>query len=101
MPRRKHCIGKPEGMERATRAQPQGFLDVTPDWEKQWWGMPEFISGDASTHQKIVMNFLTAEDVQEFAELLGKRITKKTKSLWFKKENVVKRGDFCYVDCDE
>ena len=67
-------------------------------WEEEWEGMPEFIQKDLQPVQKIVVNFLTREDVEAFAKLTGHKLTNKTKSVWFpykKKDNMKK---YIYTD---
>lgn len=55
--------------------------------EEEWKGMPEFTSNDPC-YRKVVVNFDTAEDVDNFFLLLGQEYTEKTKSIWFpEKEN--------------
>ena len=40
--------------------------------KEEWVGMPEF-----------VLRFETEEDLNDFAKLIGQKLTPKTKSLWF------------------
>ena len=63
------------------------------DWKKEWVGMPEFVQEDKQPCQKIIVSFMTEEDVKKFAEVTGCTITDKTKSLWFpeKEEEKVKQ----------
>lgn len=53
------------------------------DPQKEWVGMPEFISEDRKPIQKIIVNFESREDVERFAQLTGQRLTTKTDSMWF------------------
>ena len=52
-------------------------------WQTEWQGMPEFIQEDKQPIQTIVVSFATNEDVQDFAKLIGQKLTYKTKSIWF------------------
>ena len=54
-------------------------------WEKHWKDMPEFSQEDLTPVQSIIVHFYTKEDAQDFAELVGSRITSKTK---FKKNKL-------------
>jgi hypothetical protein len=58
------------------------FDDATDDWRAEWVGMPEFMQEPDKPHQTITIRFRNAEDVQEFADLIGQRITPLTKSIW-------------------
>lgn len=57
--------------------------DESFDWQKEWQGMPEFVQDDMKSIASVVVNFLTAEDMNAFSELIGKRITFTTKSVLF------------------
>ena len=67
-------------------------------WQEEWQGMPEFVQEDMLPVQTIVVSFLTKEDVQQFANLIGQKLTYKTKSIWFppKSRDVV--NNKIYVD---
>ncbi len=56
--------------------------EATPP-EKDWSGMPEFEQPDNQPHRSIVVHFDNQEDVKKFATILGKRISSKTKWMWF------------------
>ncbi len=57
------------------------------EWEKHWVGMPECTSGEIKPFKKIIVSFENEQDLQEFAELIGQKLTKQTKSIWFPKKN--------------
>ena len=64
------------------------------DPEQEWQDMPEFVQKKQRPYAKIVFRFETEEDLKEFNELIGQKLTKKTKSSWhpFKPHNTyVKR----------
>ena len=52
------------------------------DPEKEWVNMPEFVQEKQEPFSKIVIRFETEEDLKEFAELIGQKLTSKTKSIW-------------------
>lgn len=52
------------------------------DVRAEWQGMPEF-DGDPRACQAIKVYFQTPEDVQNFATLLDKKLTEKSKTLWW------------------
>jgi len=67
-------------------------------WQEEWNGMPEFIQEDKLPIQTIVVSFETKEDVQDFANIIGQKLTYKTKSIWFpaKSRDIV--NNKIYVD---
>lgn len=71
-------------IQRKTRENNQGSLfDLEPDWRESWWGMPEFTMQDASPQHKITINFMTQEDVAEFAKVTGLPVTSRSDTAWF------------------
>jgi hypothetical protein len=59
------------------------FDNINQKWEKEWVGMPEFVQGKKEAHSQIIIRFENETDLQEFAKLIGQKLTKKTKSIWF------------------
>jgi len=49
---------------------------------KEWEGMPEFVQERKKPFSKIVIRFETEEDLEDFAKLIGQKLTSKTKSIW-------------------
>jgi len=76
---------------------PSGFFDVEPYWRDIWWGMPEFEMEDATPQYKIVMNFMTKEDIKEFADRLGLHISTTTDSAWYPEQKRLKNSEFEYI----
>jgi hypothetical protein len=72
-------------LARPTRPEsPQADLfDRGTSWESEWWGMPHFSMGDARPQHKITVNFMTDNDVKEFAEKTGLPVTTRSDSCWF------------------
>jgi len=48
-----------------------------------WEGMPEFIQEKKEPFSKIIFRFESEDDLNEFAELIGQKLTPKTKSAWY------------------
>ncbi len=71
------------------------LFDDQFDYEKEWQGMPEFVSEDLKSIAAVTVNFLTVEDMNAFSELIGRRITFQTKSILFP---VVKPVKKIYID---
>lgn len=59
------------------------LFDIEPDWRESWWGMPEFSMQDASPQHRITINFMTAQDVIDFAKKTGIPVTVKSDTAWF------------------
>ena len=49
---------------------------------KEWIGMPEFIQEKKEPYAKIIFRFENENDLQDFAKMIGQKLTKKTKSSW-------------------
>jgi hypothetical protein len=49
----------------------------------EWNGMPEFEQEDKTAARRLIVNFKTESDFQEFAKLIEQDFTDKTKSIWF------------------
>ena len=62
------------------------------DWMKEWQDMPEFIQEKQEPYAKIVFRFDGEESLDEFSNLIGQKLNKKTKSAWhpFKPHNNLK-----------
>jgi len=81
---------------RPTQDVTQGALfDMAPDWRHVWWGMPEFEMRDARPGHKLVVNFMTAEDMAAFAQRSGLPVTTTSDSVWFPHQTPL-RGQFVY-----
>jgi len=57
---------------------PEGCIDQNYFWE----GMPEFYQERREPYAKIIFRFENEDDLQDFANLIGQKLTKKTKSSW-------------------
>lgn len=51
----------------------------------EWEGMPEFIQEKKEAYSKIIVRFDNEDDLQEFAKMIGQKLTNKTKSIWHPK----------------
>lgn len=73
------------------------LLKLEPAWNEEWWGMPEFEMKDATPQHRIVVNFMTSEDVKDFAKKLGVNLTVKSDSTWWPPQNRLQNSEFEYV----
>ena len=63
-----------------------------------WGGMPEFVQEKQEPHSKIIVRFENEDDLQEFASLIGQRLTNKTKSIWHPKLQRGKNSNKRYIN---
>lgn len=59
------------------------FEKFENEWQKEWKNMPEFIQEKKEPFAKIIIRFESEEDLKSFSNLVGQKLTKKTKSIWF------------------
>lgn len=53
------------------------------DWQAEWIGMPEFEQVKQEEFAKIIIRFRSQKDVDDFAKLIGQKLTRLTKSTWY------------------
>jgi hypothetical protein len=53
-----------------------------PLWKQEWKDMPEFVQEKKSEYAKIIVRFDNEQDLQDFAKMIGQKLTKRTKSIW-------------------
>ena len=86
-----------ETLKRPRREENQlSLIDVPFNWQREWWGMPDFSNDDIRPHSRITINFLTAEDRKTFAEKLGITVTSQTDTAWFPPQERLKGCEFYY-----
>lgn len=66
--------------------------------QEEWQGMPEFVQEKDEPYQKIIVRFESKEDVDEFARLIGQKISPKTTSIWHPKLEHGKHAGLRWVD---
>lgn len=65
--------------------------------DKHWRGMPEFEQQDLSPYQTLPVHFRCDEDREAFARLIGRRLTKDTRSIWYPPEIIGRYADKQFV----
>ena len=73
-------------------------VDDFNKWKDEWQDMPEFIQDDLKPMQQIIVSFETKEDVKAFSDLVGQKLTYKTKSIWFPMQQKEKPSNFIYTN---
>jgi hypothetical protein len=91
------------GFDRLDFAELQSSLVgtvITADEQvkEAWRGMPEMTQEDLWDKRRVVVKFLTDEDVQAFAALIGQTITDKTMAVWYPKQPGDNAISFKYVE---
>jgi len=60
-----------------------GVVGDPDDPNAHWEGMPEFEQENLIGVQSIHVHFNSRQDVDDFAELIGQKLTDKTRSIWY------------------
>jgi hypothetical protein len=50
--------------------------------QSEWKQMPEFVQERQKPFAQIIFRFETEQDLNDFAEIVGQKLTSKTKSSW-------------------
>lgn len=53
------------------------------EWKQEWLDMPEFVQEKKEPYSKIIIRFENEIDLQNFANIIGQKLTNKTKSIWY------------------
>jgi hypothetical protein len=73
-----------------------GFTETIID--KEWQGMPEYNQNDLTSYKQIIVHFDCEEDIRAFEKLIGRKITTKTRSIWYPEAKIGHFADKRYVD---
>lgn len=81
-----------------SEAELSKLLKIEPDdIQDHWVGMPEFNQADKNGYRQIIVHFETALDMQNFAVLIGQKITEKTKYIWYPEQQRDLVSDKAYI----
>lgn len=58
------------------------LLEELAEWQKEWQGMPEFVQEASKPFAMLTVRFANQQALDEFAALIGQKLTPKTKSIW-------------------
>lgn len=59
------------------------IVDSKESAHSEWKQMPEFVQEKQEPFAQITFRFESQEDLLEFSELIGQKLTGKTKSAWY------------------
>lgn len=62
------------------------LFDIPSDIDKVWKGMPSFSQKDISAFQTVYVHLRSPVDREKFAELIGQKLTPKTRAVWYPRE---------------
>ena len=57
-------------------------VDSKPAAQSEWQQMPEFVQEKQQPFAKIIFRFETEDDLNALSDLIGQKLTSKTKSSW-------------------
>lgn len=69
-----------------------------PPWKDEWKDMPEFVQEKQEPFALIKVRFDNQKDLDEFSELIGQKLTRKTKSIWHPELERGKNSLLRYID---
>jgi ParB-like chromosome segregation protein Spo0J len=72
----------------------EGQLDPRKEWE----GMPEYEHKDETSVKAVLVHFACMEAYEEFQKLLGRKLTEKTRAIWFPEREKDMASDKMYAD---
>lgn len=72
--------------------------EVVDDPLAEWEGMPEFEQEDKTAFRSLYIHFKDQEAIDRFVGLIGQKITKKTRFLWYPKIEIETYADKRYID---
>lgn len=70
------------------------------DRDKEWEGMPEFDQEAAPAHRSLIVHFKDENGVTEFCKKLDRKLTDKTKYLWYPEQDIIHVADIRYESED-
>jgi hypothetical protein len=59
------------------------LISVNKSWQNEWIDMPEFVQDKKTEYKSLIIRFDCEQDFTDFQKLIGQKLTKKTKSIWF------------------
>lgn len=72
-------------------------IESADEIEAEWEGMPEFDQQEKKAFRTLPLHFKDQAAVDEFAELIGQKITEKTRFVWFPEIEIERYADKRYA----
>jgi len=72
------------------------LFEMEPDWKDVWWNMPEYDNDVIKPSSKIVVNFLTDQDREDFSKKIGIKLGPTSDSIWYPAQPKLKPGLYYY-----
>lgn len=79
-------------MRKSKNSKQRVIFTAKEPWRGEWDGMPAFAQEDLMPWKSMIVNFVSPEDLQAFAKLVGQTLTPRTRSIWYPKDKI-KRQD--------
>ena len=79
----------------------KSFLDDAEwrkSWQQKWKGMPAYEMSDKTAYKQVLVSFRNIKDFEDFERLIGQKMTRKTKSIWFPKSEIDHVMEHAWVD---
>ncbi len=67
----------------------------------EWKGMPECDNEDVGAWRTLKVHFKSEEDLETFCQLVGQKVTDKTKYIWFPEDDLSQYADKAFKDESE
>ena len=77
--------------------QHKGLFDIPPNWQESWKGMPSFNQEDKTPYQSVSVHFDSPEDRELFSRLIDRKLTSRTRSVWYPREKIGRYVDKLFV----
>lgn len=71
-------------------SEQQDLLVVDKEWEKEWQGMPEFVSKEQLPFHTVNVHFENPDAMKDFERITGQKMTEETKAMWHPKKQILK-----------
>jgi hypothetical protein len=79
----------------------KGFEEGQLDPRKEWDGMPEYEHEDQTSVKALIVHFACMEAYEEFQKLVGRKLTEKTRQIWYPEREKDQASDKMYADEEE
>lgn len=73
------------------------LIEADPVWKDAWEGMPGYEHQDQTAYRSIIVHFRTPADAEKFTKLIGQKLHKKQKFLWFPEAEIGHFADKSFV----